>query len=172
VTLRIRELMIAVLAVNAAACGGETGPAAPSIPQLTAEWRQSGSSASFRFLDNVIPGAVVSYGCSQGGLSLRQAGRALWGSGALSGFGPSEPYCTHEFSFTAIVASDGAVTDARLGPPFPARGCTFVSGDGVFSGTATGTALRIQMTDQWICPSAIGNMIPMERTLRLSFRRF
>jgi hypothetical protein len=154
------------------------------VPSLAGRWRASGTTV-FR---NVDTGHQLDWsGCSGSFTITTQEGYRFAGPLAMQGGGSnSDRFCTASGTFTGeLVAGDAAVARARLEGNFqnwprPAvsPACELISaGDGVWTGTASGDAIRLQVRDTLRCPANVDGglmSVPMadfERTVSLVFQR-
>jgi hypothetical protein len=183
------------------ACSGGTGaPTGPSpinlVPptsvaaalaqellSLTGPWRASGSTV-FR---NLATGNVLNWGGCSGSFTIDQDGQRFSGPFATQGGGyNSDRFCTASGSFTGELAEpDGSIVRARLEGNFQnwprpsvSPSCELISaGDGVWIGSATSDAIRLQMRDTLRCPASVDGgllglpMADFERTVSLTFQR-
>jgi hypothetical protein len=186
------------------ACGGEvsgvpTGPSPVSLtltpaatavvaqdfPTLTGRWRASGTTV-FRNLAN---GNTLNWGGCSGSFTVTdQDGQRFTGPLDTQGGGfNSDRFCTASGTFSGeLVAPDGAVARARLEGnfvnwprPSVSPSCEVISaGDGVWSGSATRDAIRLQVRDMLRCAANVDGgvlgmpMADFERTVSLTFERW
>lgn len=158
--------------------------AAQSVPSLTGQWRASGTTV-FRNLDT---GNTLNRGGCSGSFTITaQDGQRFTGSLGTQGGGfNSDRFCTASGTFAGeLVERDGTVARARLEGNFQnwprpsvSPSCEIVAaGDGVWTGSATSDAIRLEVRDVLRCAANIdGGLsgIPMadfERTVSLTFQR-
>ena len=154
---------------------------AQALPALTGNWRASGTTV-FR---NVETGNTLNWGGCSGSLTITQDGPRFSGPLGTQGGGfNSDRFCTASGTFTGELA-EGDVARARLEGNFQnwprpsvSPSCELISaGDGVWTGTASSDAIRLQVRDTLRCAANVdGGLagIPManfERTVSLIFQR-
>ena len=162
------------------------GPAvaARQIPSLIGRWRASGASV-FR---NLETGSALNRGTCSGSLTVdTQNDERFTGQLGTQGSGwNSDRFCTASGTVTGeLLASDGRARawlegESRNWPrPSVSPSCEFVSvGDGIWSGSATGDAIRLQISDTLRCPVNLDGgvagtpMADFERTVALEFQRW
>ena len=159
-------------------------PAVQDFPSLTGRWRLSGGTA----LRNLDTGNTLTRGSCSGSFTITQDGATFSGPFNAQGGGwNSDRFCTASGTFTGeLLTTDGSVAHARLQGNFEnwprpsvTPSCEFVSrGDGVWTGSATSDAIRLEISDVLRCPvNADGGLagMPMaefERTVSLTFQRW
>ena len=203
--MRTRTWLLGVIHVTLVCwgCGGVTGvPTGPSpvslaltptstaavakdFPSLAGRWRASGTTV-FRNLAN---GNVLNWGGCSGAFTITtQDGRHFTGPLGTQGGGfNSDRFCTASGTFTGeLMQRDGSVARARLEGNFQnwprpsvSPSCEVISaGDGIWTGSATSDAIRLQVRDTLRCAANVdGGIIGMpmadfERTVSLSFERW
>lgn len=162
-----------------------TAVVAQDFPTLTGRWRASGTSV-FR---NVATGNMLNWGgCSGSFTVMEQDGQSFTGPLGTQGGGfNSDRFCTASGTFTGeLMERDGSVARARLAGnfvnwprPSVSPSCEVISaGDGVWTGSATKDAIRLQVRDTLRCAANVdGGVIGMpmadfERTVSLTFERW
>ena len=202
VRTRIWFLSVIHAALLAAACSDSTdvltGPSpvsldltpvvtavvAQSFPSLTGQWRASGTTV-FR---NLSTGNRLNWGGCSGSLTVTQDGSRFTGPlGTQGGGANSDRFCSATGTFTGdLIERDGSVARARLEGNFQnwprpsvSPSCEVISaGDGVWTGSATTDAIRLQVRDTLRCSANVdGGIIGMpmadfERTVSLTFERW
>ena len=194
--------MIAAAALSSACVNVSASPTGPSamgsapvlfsapvvvaqdVTSLTGQWRASGTTV-FRNLDT---GHQLDWtGCSGSFTIATQDGHRFTGPLAMRGGGwNSDRFCTASGTFNGeLVEGDTAVVRARLEGNFQnwprpsvSPACELISaGDGIWTGTATGGALRLQVRDTLRCPANVDGgltsapLANFERTVSLVFQR-
>jgi hypothetical protein len=161
-----------------------TAVVAQNVPTLTGRWRVSGTTA-FRNLDT---GNTLNWGGCSGSFTVTaQDGPHFSGPLGTQGGGfNSDRFCTASGTFTGeLVERDGSVVQARLDGNFQnwprpsvSPGCELIApGDGIWTGSAIGDAIRLQVRDTLRCSVSVdGGLIGMpmadfERTVSLTFQR-
>jgi hypothetical protein len=154
------------------------------LPSLIGQWRATGTTV-FR---NLETGSALNWGGCSGSFSVTaQDGSRFTGPlGTQGGGWNSDRFCTASGTFTGeLVEPDGSVARARLEGNFQnwprpsvSPSCEVISaGDGVWTGSASSDAIRLQVRDRLRCPANVdGGLsgIPManfERTVSLVFQR-
>ena len=185
------------------ACGGvtavPTGPSPVSLtltpaatagvvqdfPTLTGRWRALGKTV-FR---NLATGNTLNWGgCSGSFIVTEQEGQRFAGPLGTQGGGfNSDRFCTASGTFTGeLMERDGSVARARLEGNFQnwprpsvTPSCEIISaGDGVWTGSATTDAIRLQVRDTLRCAANVDGgiigipMADFERTVSLTFERW
>jgi hypothetical protein len=166
-------------------------PAAPAattvvqdVPSLMGPWQASGTT-TFR---NLETGNVLNWGGCSGSFTITaQDGQRF--SGLLhtqGGSFTSDRFCTASGTFTGeLVERDGSVTRARLEGNFQnwprpsvSPSCELIAaGDGVWTGSATRDAVRLQVRDMLRCAANVDGgflgipMADFERTVSFTFQR-
>lgn len=180
---------VLLMVVLTAACGSiasavPTAPSKVAFPTLTGRWRVSSSIIALR---NIEKDATLTWGGCSGWLTIDlQNDAAFRGSLSTQGSGwNSDRFCTASGTFAGtLLSADGTTAQARLDGDFQnwprpsvTPSCELISaGDGMWSGSATSDAIRLQVRDVLRCPvngdGGIAGM-PMadfERTVSLSFQ--
>jgi hypothetical protein len=206
VPTRLGLLTVIPVVLLAVACGGATsatltgpspvaappglpaGPAAlpaQDFPSLTGRWRASGR-VLFR---NLATGNTLSWGSCSGSFTITvQDGGTFTGPLGTQGNGwNSDRFCTAEGTFSGeLLTPDGSVARARLAGNFQnwprpsvSPSCEFISpGDGIWTGSAAGDDIRLQVSDMLRCPANVDGGLPgmpmadFERTVSLTFQRW
>ena len=154
------------------------------FPSLTGQWRASGTTV-FR---NLETGSSLNWGGCSGSLTVTaQDGHRFTGPLGTKGSGwNSDRFCTASGTFTGeLVERDGSSARARLEGNFQnwprpsvSPSCGLISaGDGIWTGSATGDAIRLQVRDTLRCPVNVDGglsgtaMANFERTVSLIFQR-
>ena len=162
-----------------------TAVVAQDFPSLTGRWRASGTTV-FR---NLATGNTLNWGGCSGSFTItEQDGERFTGPLGTEGGGfNSDRFCTASGTFTGeLMERDGSVARARLEGNFQnwprpsvSPSCEIVSaGDGVWTGSATSDAIRLQVRDTLQCAANVdGGLIGMpmadfERTVSLTFERW
>jgi hypothetical protein len=157
---------------------------AQSFPSLTGRWRASGTTV-FR---NLETGNSLDWGGCSGSFTItEQDGHRFSGPlGTQGGGWNSDRFCTASGTFTGeLVEPDGTSARARLEGNFqnwprPAvsPSCELISaGDGIWTGSATSDAIRLQVRDTLRCAASVDGalggtaMANFERTVSLVFQR-
>jgi hypothetical protein len=144
------------------------------VPTLAGNWRTA--DASVTFVERAT-GDTRRFACQGSFTVSSQTGNAFSGTTNLSGNGyNSDRFCSQSGTLSGTLAPDGSIERAVLSPRVGAYQCTFVSGDGAFTGSvaADGT-MRVSMTDVWRCPDNLDGgptalpQTEFERALTLSF---
>ena len=167
---------------------GSTTPSVAAVvaqqfPSLTGRWRASGTTV-FR---NLETGNALSWGGCSGAFTITQEGARFTGPLDTQGGGwNSDRFCTASGRFTGELSDrDSTNAQARLEGNFQnwprpsvSPSCEVISaGDGIWTGSATTDAIRLQVSDTLRCPANVdGGLIglPManfERTVTLTFQR-
>ena len=171
--------------LNLAATPAATVVVAQDFPSLTGRWRASGTTV-FR---NVATGNMLNWGGCSGSFTVtEQDGHRFTGPLGTQGGGfNSDRFCTASGTFTGeLMERDGSVARARLDGNFQnwprpsvSPSCESISaGDGVWTGSATKDAIRLQVRDTLRCAANVdGGVIGMpmadfERTVSLTFERW
>ena len=171
--------------INLASVVPATVVVAQDFPSLTGRWRATGTTV----LRNVQSGNMQNRGGCSGSFTVaEQDGQRFSGPLGTQGSGfSSDRFCTASGTFTGeLVERDGSVARARLEGDFQnwprpsvSPTCEFISGgDGVWTGSATSDAIRLQVRDLLRCPANVdGGLIGMpladfERTVSLTFQRW
>jgi len=170
-------------AISSASARSAPAAVGQNVPSLTGRWRASGTTA-FR---NLQTGNTLNWGCS-GAFTIEQDGQRFTGPLDTQGGGwDSDRFCTTSGTFTReLVERDGSVARARLGGNFQnwprpsvSPSCEIIgAGDGIWTGSATSDAIRLQVRDTLRCPVNVdGGLIGMpmanfERTVSLVFQRW
>jgi hypothetical protein len=158
---------------------------AQDFPSLTGQWRASGTTA-FRNLDT---GNTLNWGgCSGAFIINDQDDQRFIGLLNTEGRGwNSDRFCTTSVTFNGeLLERDGSVARAWLEGnsrnwPRPAvsPACEFISaGDGIWTGSATSDAIRLQVSDRLRCAANVDGglfgmpMASFERTVSLVFERW
>lgn len=160
------------------------GVLAQQLPSLVGRWRASGTTV-FRNLET--GGALNWGGCSGVFTVTAQDGHRFTGPlGTQGGGWNSDRFCTASGTFTGeLVEDDGSRARARLEGNFQnwprpsvSPSCELISaGDGIWTGSATSDAIRLQVRDTLRCAANVdGGLsgIPManfERTVSFVFQR-
>jgi hypothetical protein len=161
-----------------------TAVVAQDFPSLTGQWRASGTTV-FR---NLATGNVLNWGGCSGSFSVTaQDGQRFSGPlGTQGGGANSDRFCTAAGTFNGeLVERDGSMVRARLEGNFQnwprpsvSPACEPVSpGDGVWTGSASGDTIRLQVRDTLRCSVSVdGGLIGMpmadfERTVSFTFQR-
>ena len=201
VRTHIRLLVVIPAIVLTVACAGgadvPTGPSdvtatpaatpgqAVDFPSLTGRWRVSGSMV-FRNQDN---GNVLTWGNCSGAFTVATQNRGTFtGPFSTQGGGwNSDRFCTASGTLTGeLTAPDRNAARARSEGNFQnwprpsvSPSCeTASAGDGVWTGTATSDAIRLQLSDVLRCPVNVDGGLPgmpmanFERTVTLTFERW
>jgi len=157
---------------------------AQSVPALTGQWRASGTTV-FR---NLETGNALNWGGCSGSLAVtEQEGQRFSGPlGTQGGGANSDRFCTASGTFTGeLVERDGSALRARLEGNFQnwprpsvQPSCELISaGDGIWTGSASSDAIRVQVRDTLRCSASVDGSLfgaPManfERTVSLTFQR-
>lgn len=157
---------------------------AQDVPSLTGEWRASGTTV-FR---NLATGNQLNWGGCSGSFAItEQDANRFTGPLAMQGSGSnSDRFCTASGTFSGeLVERDGAVARARLDGNFQnwprpsvSPACELIAaGDGVWTGSAFGDAIRLQVRDMLRCAANVDGglsgvpMADFERTVSLTFER-
>jgi hypothetical protein len=160
------------------------GVFAQNFPSLTGQWRATGTTV-FR---NLETGTSLNWGGCSGSFTITtQDGDKFTGPlGTQGGGWNSDRFCTATGTFTGeLVEPDGSRARARLEGNFqnwprPAvsPSCEMISaGDGIWTGSATSDAIRLQVRDTLRCASSVDGalsgtaMANFERTVSLTFQR-
>jgi hypothetical protein len=165
------------------ASGPGVAVVAQNAPALTGRWRAFGSTV-FR---NLATGNTLNWdGCSGSLTIAAQDGQRFTGPLGMQGGGAnSDRFCTASGTFTGELV-EGAGARARLEGNFqnwprPAvsPSCEVISaGDGIWIGSATQDAIRLQVRDTLRCPVNVDGGVPgmpmanFERTVSLDFQRW
>lgn len=162
------------------------GPAvlAQEFPSLTGQWRASGTTA-FR---NLATGNTLNWGGCSGAFTIDEQDKQRF-TGLLNTEGRgwnSDRFCTTSVTFSGeLLERDGSVARAWLEGnsrswPRPAvsPSCEFIAaGDGIWIGSATSDAIRLQVSDTMRCAANVDGgllgvpMADFERTVVLVFQR-
>ena len=194
--------VIATIALSSACSSASASPTGPSslgqapvllsapgavaeiLPSLIGQWRAIGTTV-FR---NLETGSSLNWGGCSGSFTITtQDGQRFAGPlGTQGGGWNSDRFCTASGTFTGeLVEPDGSVARARLEGNFQnwprpsvSPSCEMIAaGDGVWTGSATSDAIRLQVRDRLRCAANVdGGLsgIPManfERTVSLVFER-
>ena len=159
------------------------GVIAQDIPSLTGRWRASGSTA-FRNLES---GTSLNWGGCSGSFTITQDGQRFTGPLGTEGSGwNSDRFCTASGTFAGeLIERDGSMAQARLEGNFQnwprpsvSPSCEVISlGDGIWTGSATSDAIRLQVRDTLRCAANVDGgitgiaMANFERTVSLVFQR-
>lgn len=160
------------------------GVHAQEFPVLTGSWRASGTTV-FRNLES---GRSLNWGGCYGSFTVTaQDGQRFTGPlGTQGGGWNSDRFCTASGTFTGeLVERDGSMVRARLEGNFQnwprpsvSPSCELIAaGDGIWTGSATGEAIRLQVRDTLRCAANVDGGIPglamanFERTVSLVFQR-
>jgi hypothetical protein len=152
------------------------------VPSLSGEWSVAGTTV-FRNLDS---GNALTYGTCSGSFALTQDADRFAGPLQVRGFGwNSDRFCTASGTLIGEVATSDSTVAARLEGNFqnwprPSvnPSCEMIeAGNGTWTGTASGDAIRLQIHDTLRCAANVDGGIfgmPManfERTVSLVFQR-
>ena len=156
---------------------------AQQVPSLTGRWRAIGTTV-FRNLEN---GNELNWGGCSGSFTVAtQDGQHFAGPLTTQGGGAnSDRFCTASGTFTGEIIEE-ARAQARLEGNFQnwprpsvSPSCELISaGDGVWTGSATIDAIRLQVRDRLRCAANVDgghSGVPManfERTVSLNFERW
>lgn len=156
---------------------------AQQFPSLTGRWRATGTT-TFR---NVATGHALNWGNCAGSFTVTQEGARFSGPLNTQGSGAnSDRFCTASGTFTGELAvTDNVMVKAQLDGNFqnwprPAvsPSCELIAaGDGIWTGSASDDALRLQVRDTLRCPANVDGgllaapMANFERTVSLVFQR-
>jgi hypothetical protein len=171
--------------VSLALTPGVTAAVVQDFPSLSGRWRASGTT-EFR---NVATGNVLNWGGCSGSFTItEQDGERFTGPlGTQGGGSNSDRFCTASGTFTGeLIERDGSVARARLEGNFQnwprpsvSPSCEIVSaGDGIWTGSATRDAIRLQVRDRLRCAASVDGgvtgmpMADFERTVSLTFERW
>ena len=171
--------------VSAALATDATAAVVQNVPSLVGRWRASGTTV-FR---NLATANMLNWGGCSGSFTITaQDGQRFTGPLGTQGGGfNSDRFCTASGTFSGeLVEPDGSVARARLEGNFQnwprpsvSPSCEVISaGDGVWTGSATKDAIRLQVRDTLRCAANVdGGLIGMpmadfERTVSLSFERW
>jgi hypothetical protein len=141
------------------------------------------------FYRNLATGNTLRWGSCSGSYTITaQDGSTFTGTFSTQGGGwNSDRFCTASGTFSGeLLAPDGSAARARLEGtsqnwprPSVTPSCEFLSrGDGVWTGSASGDEIRLQVSDTLRCPENVdGGLIGMpmadfERTVSLTFQRW
>ena len=158
---------------------------AQDFPSLTGRWRASGTTA-FR---NLETGNMLNWGGCSGSFTItEQDGRRFTGTLGTQGVSPnSDRFCTTSGTFAGeLMERDGSVAQARLEGNFQnwprpsvSPSCEVISaGDGIWTGSATRDAIRLQVHDTLRCAASVDGgtvgmpMANFERSVSLTFERW
>ncbi|HJU42901.1 MAG TPA: hypothetical protein VJ691_08800 [Vicinamibacterales bacterium] len=136
---------------------------------------------------NLETGNALSWGGCSGSLTITQEADRFTGLLDTHGGGwNSDRFCTASGTFTGeLIEPDGSAARARLEGNFQnwprpsvSPSCEVISaGDGIWTGSASSDAIRLQVRDTLRCPASVdGGLIGMpmanfERTVTLTFQR-
>ena len=170
--------------VGLALTAGATVVVAQDFPTLTGRWRALGTTV-FR---NLATGNTLNWGGCSGSFTIAQDGQRFTGPLGTQGSGfNSDRFCTASGTFTGeLLERDGSVARARLEGNFQnwprpsvSPACEVVSaGDGVWTGSATAEAIRLQVRDTLRCAVNVDGgatgmpVADFERTVSLTFERW
>ena len=171
--------------INLAVTPAATVVVAQDFPALTGRWRASGT-AVFR---NLATGNTLNWGGCSGSFTVteQESQRFTGPLGTQGGGFNSDRFCTASGTFTGeLMERDGSVALARLEGNFQnwprpsvSPSCEIISaGDGVWTGSATQDAIRLQVRDTLRCAANVdGGVVGMpmadfERTVSLTFERW
>lgn len=171
--------------LNPAVTPAATVVVAQDFPSLTGRWRVSGTTA-FR---NLVTGNLLHWGGCSGSFTIAaQDSQRFTGPLDTQGSGfNSDRFCTASGTFTGeLMERDGSVARARLEGNFQnwprpsvSPSCEVISaGDGVWTGSATRDAMRLQVRDALRCAANVDGgiigipMADFERTVSLTFERW
>jgi hypothetical protein len=152
-----------------------TAPAGQVYPSLVGRWRSDGTRITYRNRETGVQ--LGSFNCEGSMNVASQTASEFAGTISTSGHGwNSDRFCTYVGELSAEMLSPAGAVRGRLDARIGAHQCTFVSGDGVFAGSATADAIRLETTDVYRCPVNLdgGPGMPIaefERTVTLSFGR-
>jgi hypothetical protein len=137
---------------------------------------------------NLETGNTLSRGCSGSFTITAQDGRTFTGSVNTQGSGwNTDRFCTAYGTFAGeLLSPDGSVARAQLEGNFQnwprpsvTPACELISGgDGVWTGSATGDEIRLQISDALRCAVNVDGGLPgipmadFERTVSLTFQRW